>query len=87
MGPLLVVAARKHAWSTVLVDSFCVVTISGFSLLHLLPECAEQAGWLALPLALVGFLAPTLAEALAAAAEIKRDLGIPGAGDLAKLVG
>ncbi len=62
MGPLLVVAARKHAWSTVLVDSFCVVTISGFSLLHLLPECAEQAGWLVLPLALAGFLAPTLAE-------------------------
>lgn len=62
LGPLLVVLARKQPWSTVLVDSFCVVTISGFALLHLLPECVEQAGWVVLPLALVGFLAPTLAE-------------------------
>lgn len=62
LGPLLVLLARRHAWSTVLVDSFCVVTISGFALLHLLPECVEHAGWLVLPLALVGFLAPTLAE-------------------------
>ncbi len=62
LGPLLVVLARRHAWSTILVDSFCVITISGFALLHLLPECVEQAGWMALPLALVGFIAPTLAE-------------------------
>ena len=62
LGPLLVVLARRHAWSTILVDSFCVVTISGFALLHLLPECVDQAGWSALPLAFAGFLAPTLAE-------------------------
>lgn len=62
MGPLLVWLARRWSWSTVSVDSFCVITISGFALLHLLPECVEQAGWLVLPLALVGFLAPTLAE-------------------------
>jgi len=62
MGPLLVLLARRHAWSSIGVDSFCVVTISGFALLHLLPECVEQAGWTVLPLALVGFLAPTLAE-------------------------
>ncbi|MEQ1633200.1 MAG: permease [Planctomycetota bacterium] len=62
LGPLLVVLARRHAWSTILVDSFCVVTISGFALLHLLPECVDQAGWTALPLAFAGFLAPTLAE-------------------------
>src|SRR5262249_35613034 len=34
LGPLFVVLARRHAWSTVLVDSFCVITISGFALLH-----------------------------------------------------
>ncbi|HLQ37949.1 MAG TPA: hypothetical protein VK348_09115, partial [Planctomycetota bacterium] len=62
LGPLLVALARRSAWSSVAVDAFCVLTISGFVLLHILPECAEQAGWLALPLALVGFLAPTLAE-------------------------
>jgi uncharacterized membrane protein YraQ (UPF0718 family) len=62
LGPLLVWIARRHAWSTVGLDSFCVITISGFALLHLLPECAEQGGWLVLPLALAGFLLPTLAE-------------------------
>lgn len=64
LGPLLVALARKHAWSSIAVDSFCVVTITGFALLHILPECAEpdKAGWFALPLALAGFLAPTLAE-------------------------
>ncbi len=62
LGPLLVWLARTHAWSTVSIDSFCLVTVSGFALLHLLPESAAQAGWLVLPLALLGFLLPTIAE-------------------------
>jgi hypothetical protein len=62
LGPLLVWFARRQAFTTVALDAFCVLTISGFALLHLLPECAEQAGWLVLPLALAGFLLPTLAE-------------------------
>jgi uncharacterized protein len=62
MGPLLVWVARSHAWSTVSIDSFCLLTISGFVLLHLLPESAEQAGWLVLPLAVLGFVLPTIAE-------------------------
>lgn len=62
LGPIVVWLARRHAWSSVVLDAFCLVTISGFALLHLLPECAEQAGWLVLPLALAGFLLPTLAE-------------------------
>jgi uncharacterized protein len=62
LGPLLVLLARRHSWSTVGLDAFCVITISGFALLHLLPECYEQGGWLVLPLALAGFVLPTLAE-------------------------
>ncbi|MEO6594797.1 MAG: permease [Planctomycetota bacterium] len=62
LGPLLVWLARRHAWSTVGLDSFCLLSVSGFALLHLLPESAAQAGWLVLPLALIGFLLPTLAE-------------------------
>lgn len=62
LGPLLVWVAARHTWSTVGLDAFCLLTISGYALLHLLPECAEQAGWLVLPLALVGFVLPTLAE-------------------------
>ncbi len=62
LGPALVWLARRHAWSTVGLDAFCLLTISGFALLHLLPECAEQGGWLVLPLALLGFVLPTLAE-------------------------
>lgn len=53
---------RSHAWSTVVLDSFCLITISGFALLHLLPESAEQAGWLVLPMALLGFVLPSVAE-------------------------
>ncbi|MBL8751623.1 MAG: permease [Planctomycetes bacterium] len=62
LGPLLVLLARKNAWSTVGLDAFCLVTICGLSLLHLLPESAAHGGWLVLPLALVGFLLPTFAE-------------------------
>lgn len=62
LGPLLVWVARAHAWSTVSIDSFCLITVSGFALLHLLPESAAQAGWLVLPLALAGFLLPAIAE-------------------------
>jgi uncharacterized protein len=61
-GPLMVWLLRSHTWSTVVLDSFCLITISGFALLHLLPESAEQAGWLVLPLALVGFILPSIAE-------------------------
>ncbi len=62
LGPLLVWIARFQASSTVSLDAFCLVTVSGFALLHLLPESAAQAGWLVLPLALVGFLLPAVAE-------------------------
>ena len=61
-GPLMVYLLRSNAWSTVALDSFCLITISGFALLHLLPESAEQAGWLVLPLALLGFVLPSIAE-------------------------
>lgn len=62
LGPLLVWLARAHAWSTILLDSFCLVTVGGFALLHLLPESAHQASWLVMPLALAGFLLPAIAE-------------------------
>ena len=62
LGPLLVWLARRQPWSTVGIDSFCLVTVSGFTLLHLLPESAATAGWIVLPLALVGFLLPAVAE-------------------------
>ncbi|HEB51816.1 MAG TPA: hypothetical protein ENI87_01035 [bacterium] len=61
-GPLMVWALRANVASTVALDSFCLITISGFALLHLLPESAEQAGWLVLPLALLGFVLPSVAE-------------------------
>jgi uncharacterized membrane protein YraQ (UPF0718 family) len=61
-GPIMVYLLRSHTWSTVALDSFCLITISGFALLHLLPESAEQAGWLVLPLALLGFVLPSIAE-------------------------
>lgn len=62
LGPLLVLLARRHASALVAIDSFCVIAISGFALLHLLPVSAQQAGWLVFPLALAGFIAPALAE-------------------------
>ena len=62
LGPLLVWLARTRASATVLLDSFCLVSVAGFALLHLLPESAHQASWLVLPLALLGFLLPAVAE-------------------------
>lgn len=62
LGPLLVWLARAHASATVILDSFCLITVGGFALLHLLPESAQQASWSVLPLALVGFLLPAVAE-------------------------
>jgi hypothetical protein len=61
-GPLMVWLLRSHAWSTVALDSFCLITVSGFVLLHLLPESVAQAGWMVLPLALLGFVLPSIAE-------------------------
>jgi len=61
-GPLLVWTLRSHTWSTIVLDSFCLITISGFALLHLLPESAEQAGWMVLPMAMLGFILPSIAE-------------------------
>ncbi|MCR9248410.1 MAG: permease [bacterium] len=62
VGPLIVWLARRHTWSTVLIDAFCLIAVAGFALLHVLPECALQAGFVALPLAVVGFLLPSFAE-------------------------
>ena len=61
-GPMLVWLLRSHAWSTVMLDSFCLITVSGFALLHLLPESVAQAGWMVLPLAMLGFVLPSIAE-------------------------
>ena len=58
----MVWALRSHAWSTVVLDSCCLITISGFARLHLLPDSAEQAGWMVLPLAMLGFILPSIAE-------------------------
>lgn len=61
-GPMLVWLLRSQAWSTVVLDSFCLIAVSGFVLLHLLPESVAQAGWMVLPLALLGFVLPSIAE-------------------------
>ncbi len=62
LGPLLVRLLRPAPWAQAGLDSFVLVSIGGLALLHILPECFEVGGWLAVAGAFVGLVVPTWAE-------------------------
>ena len=62
LGPLLVRWMRPAPWAQSALDAFVLVSIGGLALLHILPECFEVGGWLAVAGAFVGLAAPTWAE-------------------------
>jgi uncharacterized membrane protein YraQ (UPF0718 family) len=62
LGPLLVRWMRPAPWAQSALDSFVLVSIGGLALLHILPQCFEVGGWLAVAGAFVGLAAPTWAE-------------------------
>lgn len=62
IGPVLVSMARGRRPAMVAVDSFVLVVIGGLVLTHILPEALRAAGAWALLAAIVGFVAPSVAE-------------------------
>ena len=59
VGPLLY-SRTKGAWAAVAVDAFALVGVGGLVLVHILPQSFLWAGWLVLPVVLVGFVGPGL---------------------------
>jgi uncharacterized membrane protein YraQ (UPF0718 family) len=61
-GPLLVPLALRVRWAAGALDSFVLIVIGGFVFLHLLPLSLEAGGPFAWLAAIIGLLAPILAE-------------------------
>lgn len=61
-GPLLYHLAGRSRAAVAVVHASVVLAILALVVLHILPECVEVAGWVALIAAGVGLLAPALVE-------------------------
>lgn len=62
LGPLLDRTARRKLSIVAFLEGFVAATILGLVLGHILPEAVETGGWLCLPVAFAGLLAPQVAE-------------------------
>ncbi|MEM7167686.1 MAG: permease [Planctomycetota bacterium] len=62
LGPLLFGLSRRLPSAVLMLDGFTFVAIGGLVLAEVLPQAFGLAGWIALPLALLGFAGPTLME-------------------------
>lgn len=62
VGPLLAWGLERRAPLRATLDGFVLVMTAGLALLFLLPHAYRDAGWWALPLALIGFALPGIAE-------------------------
>jgi hypothetical protein len=61
-GPLLYHLARNHRTILVTVHGAVVISILALVVLHILPECVEMAGWVALAAAGAGLVGPVAFE-------------------------
>ncbi len=66
VAPLLDRVMASRATAPAALDGFVVVAISGVVLGHIFPHAVEEAGWIALPAAIVGLVLPTLLHHLSA---------------------
>jgi len=62
VGPLLYHTAKRSKLALLGLHASIVLAIFALIVLHILPECVESAGWLALIAAGAGLLGPVLAE-------------------------
>jgi hypothetical protein len=62
LGPLIHRVARRHRATMAALDSFVVVAVVGLVMLEVLPRGLQLAGWPAFAAALLGLLAPAIAE-------------------------
>lgn len=61
-GPLLYQLARYTRLALAVLDGFIFAAIGGLVLVHVIPESFHLGGWAAIPVGLVGLLAPGLLE-------------------------
>jgi len=59
IGPLLY-ARTRSSWAAATVDAFALVGVGGLVVVHILPQSFSLAGWMVVPIALVGLLGPGL---------------------------
>lgn len=62
MGPLLHGVMRQRRAALPVLDGFIFVAIGGLVLQHTVVESFNVAGWPVIPVALIGFLGPTVGE-------------------------
>jgi uncharacterized membrane protein YraQ (UPF0718 family) len=62
LGPLIHRVARRRRATMAALDSFVLVAVVGLVMLEVLPRGLQLAGWPAFLAALVGLVAPTIAE-------------------------
>lgn len=75
-GPLLYHLAGRSRAAVAVVHASVVLAILALVVLHILPECVEVAGWVALVAAGVGLLAPALVGHRVHAALAERPTGV-----------
>lgn len=75
-GPLLYHLAGRSRAAVAVVHASVVLAILALVVLHILPECVEVAGWVALVAAGVGLLAPALVGHRVHAALTERPTGV-----------
>ncbi len=63
-GPILLQFAHKNNFSIKILDSFIVFSVIGLIVLHVLPECYQYIGSLALIFCFIGLIIPVLYEIL-----------------------
>lgn len=73
-GPILVAVTGRRPGVLAFLDAFVLVALTGLMIVDVLPHCVMEGGWLAVPLALLGLILPTVVE------RVTRRTGRPGWG-------
>lgn len=64
VGPVLFAAERERPAVLSFLDGFVILSIGAIVLLHVVPEAIHAAGWIAVPVAIVGLALPSFTEKL-----------------------
>lgn len=57
-GPIVSYGLRRRHWFWSALDGFVLFAVGGFVFLHVLPDAVRAIHWIAIPIAVVGFLSP-----------------------------
>jgi len=62
IGPILFLFIKRENWLFDFIDGFNIIAITGLVILNILPELSKQYNLIVLPVALSGFLLPSIIE-------------------------